>query len=337
MKRILVTGSAGFIGFHLVKALLTEPCHVVGIDNLNDYYDTELKHSRLEALKRIYDENSSSGSYHFYKCDISKSVDLNNIFREFNFDIVVHLAAQAGVRYSIENPQAYVESNLIGFTNILECCRQSKLDHFIFASSSSVYGMSKNQKFSTKDNTDFPVSLYAATKKANEVIAHSYSHLYEIPTTGLRFFTVYGPFGRPDMAYYKFAESIARGSPIEVFNHGEMLRDFTYIDDVVDALLKLLPKTPSSDPSGSSYSNAPFKLYNVGNNNPVSLRRFITAIEDALERKAIEKHLPMQPGDVPSTYADIKELSSLVGFKPTTSIEQGISKFVAWHTAFKKQ
>ena len=334
MKNILVTGSAGFIGFHLTKALLGLGFKVVGIDNLNDYYDPNLKKNRLKILDNFVKNLKVKDSYYFYEIDISNSNALSSVFEEFKFDYVINLAAQAGVRYSLENPKAYLDSNLVGFVNLLECCRHANIKHLLFASSSSVYGMNKRQPFSTEDNTDYPISLYAASKKSNELLAHSYSHLFNIPSTGLRFFTVYGPYGRPDMAYYSFTEAISNNRPIDVYNEGAMKRDFTFIDDIVSGILKLLELAPISQPNKISDAKAPFRVLNIGNNNPVTLIRFIEAIENSLGKKAIKNLLPMQAGDVPITYADIDPLFELCGFKPSTSIEDGINKFVDW---FKEQ
>ncbi|MDB3890686.1 NAD-dependent epimerase [Gammaproteobacteria bacterium] len=331
MKKILVTGSAGFIGFHLAKGLLESGFDVVGIDNLNDYYDPQLKLDRLENLNAFVSEKNLQDSYQFTKLDISDEYALKDLFNQHDFDIVVNLAAQAGVRYSLENPNAYIVSNLVGYANILECCRHASIEHFIFASSSSVYGMNTKQPFSTSDNTDFPISLYAATKKSNELLAHSYSHLFQLPCTGLRFFTVYGPYGRPDMAYYSFTKAIHEGRSIDVFNHGDMKRDFTYIDDIVDGILKVVHKVPAPIERASTNALAPFRVFNIGNNNPVSLSRFIEAIEAAMSKPAVKNMLPMQSGDVPVTYADIDNLVDEYGFHPSTSIEQGISKFVEWY------
>ena len=331
MKKILVTGAAGFIGFHLAKGLLESGFDVVGIDNLNDYYDPQLKLDRLENLNVFVSDKNLQDSYQFTRLDITDENGLKNLFNQHDFDIVVNLAAQAGVRYSLENPNAYIESNLVGFANILECCRHSSIEHFIFASSSSVYGMNTQQPFSTSDNTDFPISLYAATKKSNELLAHSYSHLFQLPCTGLRFFTVYGPYGRPDMAYYSFTKAIYEGRPIDIYNHGDMKRDFTYIDDIVDGILKVVQKVPSPIKRASTNAVAPFRLFNIGNNNPVPLSRFIEAIEAAMSKQAVKNMLPMQSGDVPITYADIDDLVDEYGFHPSTSIEQGISKFVKWY------
>lgn len=326
-KKILVTGAAGFIGFHLTNRLLDEGMKVVGIDNLNDYYDVCLKQKRLENIKL----NENSKKFTFLEIDISNDNKLKELFEVHDFNIVINLAAQAGVRYSIENPKSYVDSNLVGFTNLLEMCRNTKIEHLIFASSSSVYGMNSKQPFSTNDNTDHPISLYAATKKSNELLAFSYSHLFSIPMTGLRFFTVYGPYGRPDMAYYKFTKSIDEGRAIDVYNNGIMKRDFTYIDDIVEGILSLLNRTPNKSKNSTSNAEAPFKIYNIGNNNPVTLRSFIEAIEKSLNKKAIENLLPMQPGDVPITFADIDDLTKDTGFKPATSIEDGIDMFVKWY------
>ena len=331
MKKILVTGSAGFIGFHLAKGLLESGFDVVGIDNLNDYYDPQLKLDRLENLNDFVSEKNLQDSYQFTKLDISDEYALKDLFNQHDFDIVVNLAAQAGVRYSLENPNAYIVSNLVGYVNILECCRHASIEHFIFASSSSVYGMNTKQPFSTSDNTDFPISLYAATKKSNELLAHSYSHLFQLPCTGLRFFTVYGPYGRPDMAYYSFTKAIHEGRSIDIFNHGDMKRDFTYIDDIVDGILKVVQKVPGPIKRASTNAVAPFRVFNIGNNNPVPLSRFIEAIEAAMSKPAVKNMLPMQSGDVPVTYADIDDLVDEYGFHPSTSIEQGISKFVEWY------
>lgn len=330
---ILVTGSAGFIGFHLTLALLRKGNTVTGLDSLNDYYDPELKKSRLNLIL----ESPEAANFTFIKENIADEEAVMKIFKENQFDIVINLAAQAGVRYSIENPHEYVDSNLVGFVNIIEGCRQSKIEHFIFASSSSVYGMNTKQPFSVKDRADYPVSLYAATKRSNELIAHAYSHLYQIPTTGLRFFTVYGPFGRPDMAYYKFTDAIINDRPIDVFNNGEMMRDFTYIDDIVEGLLRVIDKMPITAHNQYSSSNPPYKIYNIGNNNPVKLHDFIKSIENACGKIANINNLPMQPGDVPVTYAEIDDLISDVGFKPKTSIDDGIKKFVEWYIMFQNQ
>ena len=331
MSDILVTGSAGFIGFHLVKRLLSSGYKVIGIDNLNQYYDPTLKDKRLANLKEFSKENGLEDNYNFIKLDLSDNNSLTDLFRQNSFNTVINLAAQAGVRYSIDNPSAYVNSNLVGFANLLECCRKSEIEHLIFASSSSVYGMNTKHPFSEKDNTDHPISLYAATKKSNELLAYSYSHLYEIPSTCLRFFTVYGPYGRPDMAYYKFTKAVMEEKPIDVFNYGKMRRDFTYIDDIIEGIMRLLSKIPESKSNPLTQSNAPFRIFNIGNNNPVSLKQFIKAIEKSVGKKAIQNSISMQAGDVPVTYADIDELANLTGFQPSTSIETGIEKFVSWY------
>lgn len=325
--KILVTGAAGFIGFHLIKALLEKNYFIVGIDNINDYYDVDLKIERL----RILNESATTASFKFIKLDLADRKAMSEIFSGHQFDTVINLGAQAGVRYSIENPHAYIDSNVVGFVNILEGCRHNHVKHLIYASSSSVYGMNIKQPFSTADCVDFPISLYAATKKSNELMAHSYSHLYGIPTTGLRFFTVYGPYGRPDMAYFSFTKKILAGEPINVFNNGDMQRDFTFIDDIVKGIIRIINKVPSSQYSTVTTATAPYKIYNIGNNQPVTLRRFITAIEDACGKKAHENLLPTQAGDVPITYADIDELVDDIGFKPDTSIEEGIERFVEWY------
>ena len=325
--KVLVTGAAGFIGFHLTLALLNRNDNVVGIDNLNEYYDPSLKQLRLDEIAK----HPKFSNFEFIKADISDKEFTKKLFADNSFDIVVNLAAQAGVRYSLENPYAYVESNLVGFVNILEGCRYSKVEHLVYASSSSVYGLSSKQPFSVTDNTDYPISLYAATKKSNELLAHSYSHLFNIPCTGLRFFTVYGPYGRPDMAYYSFTQAIDAGRPIEVFNHGEMKRDFTYIDDTIEAMVKVMSLIPVSQTNDTSDAKAPYRVLNIGNNNPVTLRRFISAIENSLGKKATENLSSMQAGDVLTTYADVNPLSKLCGFQPSTSIEEGIEKFVNWY------
>lgn len=337
--KILVTGAAGFIGFHLIKALLEanlktsvadNDYFIVGIDNINDYYDVGLKQERLKILNEI----STPETFTFIKLDLANREGMSDIFSTYQFDTVINLGAQAGVRYSIDNPNAYIDSNVVGFVNILEGCRHHDIKHLIYASSSSVYGMNIKQPFTTADCVDFPISLYAATKKSNELMAHSYSHLYNIPTTGLRFFTVYGPYGRPDMAYFSFTKKILAGEPINVFNNGDMKRDFTYIDDIIKGIVKIIDKPPAPQRSTITTATAPYKIYNIGNNQPVTLRRFITAIEDACGKKAQENLLPMQAGDVPITYADIDELVDDIGFKPDTSIEQGIEKFVEWYKQY---
>lgn len=328
--KILVTGAAGFIGFHLILKLLSRGDEIIGIDNLNDYYDPALKKSRLNLIAK----HSKSTNFKFIKMDISDRYLMEQLFVSNSFDIVVNLAAQAGVRYSLENPHVYVDSNIVGFVNILEGCRYSKIKHLIFASSSSVYGMNIKQPFSINDKADYPISLYAATKKSNELMAHTYSHLYDIPTTGLRFFTVYGPYGRPDMAYYKFTKAILNKEFIDVYNNGEMKRDFTYIGDIIDGVLKVIDKAPEEKTNKLTSAKSKYHLYNIGNNNPVTLRDFITAIEDACGIKARENLLPMQPGDVPLTYADIDDLQKDFGFKPSMSLKKGINEFVNWYKDF---
>ncbi len=329
--KILVTGSAGFIGFHTTQSLLKQGHHVVGIDNLNDYYAVSLKHARLKHLLQFCEKNECVKNYLFIELNIANKAAMTRLFEDHQFDRVIHLAAQAGVRYSIENPDAYIESNLVGFANILECCRQQHTAHLLYASSSSVYGMNSNTPFTTDDQVDFPISLYAATKKSNELLAHSYSHLYKIPSTGLRFFTVYGPWGRPDMAYFSFTKKILNNQPIDIFNHGKMQRDFTYIADIVEGIVRVMDHIPLPQKSNITTSDAPYKIYNIGNNQPVTLERFINAIEQAIGKKAVRNNLPMQAGDVPITYADITELMKDIDFKPDTLIEDGIQKFVDWY------
>lgn len=327
---ILITGTAGFIGFYLSSLLLEKGYEVIGIDNLNDYYDVKLKEDRLEILKQ-------NDNFTFHKIDLKDKEKVDDLFTKYKFDYVINLAAQAGVRYSIENPYAYVDSNLIGFMNILEACRNNPVKHLLYASSSSVYGGNKVAPFSTNHNVDHPVSLYAATKKSNELMAHTYSHLYGIPTTGLRFFTVYGPWGRPDMAYFSFTKNIIEGKTINVFNHGKMERDFTYVDDIVEGIYKLIPLAPKSNPNWDetkddiSSSFAPYKIYNIGNNQPVKLEKFISVIEDKIGKKAEKNYMEMQPGDVLRTYADVSDLEKDIDFKPSTSIEEGIGNFVSWY------
>ena len=334
MTKILVTGSAGFIGFYLVKKLLDNGYDVVGIDNLNNYYDVKLKKTRLEKIQNFVEKRKLNERYKFLKIDLANKDSLKKLFKENTFDYVINLAAQAGVRYSLENPDAYVESNLIGFINLMECCREKPIKHFLFASSSSVYGMNVKQPFSTSDNTDFPISLYAATKKSNELIAHSYSHLFKIPSTGLRFFTVYGPYGRPDMAYFKFTKLIEDNKKIDIYNNGKMKRDFTYIDDIIEGVFKVIKSPPKAMISNLTNARAPYRVLNIGNNNPVTLDRFISAIEKSLSKKAKKNMLPMQDGDVPITFADISDLSEKFGFQPSTTIEDGIDEFVKWYKSF---
>ncbi|MEM7795856.1 MAG: NAD-dependent epimerase [Cyanobacteria bacterium P01_C01_bin.118] len=321
---VLVTGAAGFIGYFVAKRLLAEGDVVYGIDNLNDYYDVSLKQARLEQLL-------PHSSFSFANVDLADRDNMAALFKRQSFDRVIHLAAQAGVRYSLKNPYAYADSNLAGFIHILEGCRHSSVEHLVYASSSSVYGANRKVPFSTEDNVDHPVSLYAATKKANELMAHSYSHLYNLPTTGLRFFTVYGPWGRPDMAYFKFVDAIANDRPIQVYNHGKMKRDFTYIDDVVEGVVRVMRHVPKPITDDGFNTTAPYKLYNIGNHSPVELMRFIEIIEQALGKTAAKEMMPMQPGDVTATYADVSELSTDVGFAPSTPLEVGIEKFVAWY------
>jgi UDP-glucuronate 4-epimerase len=328
--RILVTGAAGFIGFHLSKRLLAEGYDVIGVDNLNDYYDIRLKKERLSQLEK-------NDKFTFYKVDLADQPSLNQIFENHSIPIVINLAAQAGVRYSISHPHSYVHSNLVGFVNILEACRHYQVEHLLYASSSSVYGANTKTPFSTQDSVDHPVSIYAATKKANELMAHTYSHLFTIPTTGLRFFTVYGPWGRPDMAYYSFTKDIIEGNTIQVFNNGDMLRDFTYIDDIVDGIVKLLDHPPVPDSNRSldpSTSHAPYKIYNIGNNRPVRLMDFINTLENLIDKKANIEFLPMQPGDVKETYADITDLQEAAGFSPATPLEIGLGHFVDWYKKY---
>lgn len=330
---VLITGAAGFIGFHLSQKLLKNNYKIIGIDNLNEYYDSNLKKDRLEILERY-------NNFNFIKLNLEDKNKIDEIFREYRPTHVINLAAQAGVRYSIENPYAYVDSNIIGFMNILEACRNYPVEHLVYASSSSVYGGNKVVPFSTNHNVDHPVSLYAATKKSNELMAHTYSHLYGIPTTGLRFFTVYGPYGRPDMAYFSFTKDILEGKEIKVFNNGDMERDFTYIDDIVEGMVKLIDKVPVYNESWNesiddlSTSFAPYKIYNIGNNSPVKLMRFINALEIALGKKAKKIYMDMQLGDVVRTYADVSDLERDIKFKPSKSIEEGIFEFVNWYKMY---
>lgn len=330
MSKHLVTGAAGFIGFHLAKRLLERGEQVVGLDNLNDYYSVDLKRDRLS---RLHDHDN----FNFVQADLADAESIDDLFRAHDFHRVVNLAAQAGVRYSLSNPRAYTQSNVVGFLNILEACRHARTPHLTYASSSSVYGGGTHMPFSTSDRVDHPLSLYAATKKSNELMAHTYSHLYELPTTGLRFFTVYGPWGRPDMALFLFTKAILEGRPIDVFNEGKMRRDFTYVDDIVEGVDRVSQQIaePSarwnSDDPDPSISSAPYRVYNIGNNQPVELGRFIEVIEQALGIEAKKNLMPMQPGDVPATYADIDALESAVGFRPSTPIEEGVRRFVAWY------
>ena len=328
--KILVTGAAGFIGMHVAQRLLERGDEAVGVDNLNDYYDVGLKEARLAQL-------TQRPGFRFVRLDLAERGAVEQLFAAERFDRVVHLAAQPGVRYSLKNPHAYVESNVLGFLNVLEGCRHNRVAHLVYASSSSVYGGNVRMPFSEHDNVDHPVSLYAATKKSNELMAHTYSHLYGLPTTGLRFFTVYGPWGRPDMAYFSFTNAILAGRPIEIFNHGDMKRDFTYIDDIVEGVLRVLDRTAEPDPGfdaaapDPARSHAPYRIYNIGNNRPVALMSFIETLERALGRTAEKRFLPMQDGDVPATYADIDALQCDAGFAPHTGIEEGIARFVTWY------
>jgi len=330
--KILVTGSAGFIGSHLSKKLINQGHEVVGIDNINDYYDPKLKEDRLTSIGHY--------NFTFYKLSLEDDEALEKVFINEKPEVVINLAAQAGVRYSLENPKAYIDANIVGFMNILECCRYHNIEHLIYASSSSVYGANTSKPFATTDNVDHPLSLYAATKKSNELMAHTYSHLYNIPTTGLRFFTVYGPWGRPDMALFKFTDAIVNGKEIDVYNHGNMMRDFTYVDDIVEAISRLVkrPARPNPDWSGgqpdpgSSY--APYKIYNIGNNSPVRLMEFVEAIENKLGVEAKKNYMDLQPGDVPETYANVDDLFRDIDFKPETSIQDGVNNFIDWYLEY---
>jgi UDP-glucuronate 4-epimerase len=331
--QILVTGAAGFIGFYLCQRLLNDGHQVIGIDNLNDYYDVMLKQDRLTQLK-------DHDNFSFQKLDLADGKGLEELFHRYEFESVVNLGAQAGVRYSLKNPRAYLDSNVTGFGNILEGCRYHKVNHLVYASSSSVYGANTKIPFSVQDNVDRPISLYAATKKANELMAHSYSHLYQIPTTGLRFFTVYGPWGRPDMAPMLFTKAILAGKPIDIFNSGKMQRDFTYVDDIIEGVVRVMHNIPTPNPDliettpNPAISKAPYRIYNIGNNQPVELMYFIEVLEKCLGIEAIKNHLPMQPGDVPITYADVSDLTADVGFKPNTSIDVGVQRFVDWYRTY---
>ena len=347
---ILVTGTAGFIGFHLVRRLVSEGYMVTGLDSINEYYDVNLKYDRLSEAG--IDRNSISynslvtstkfPNYNFIQLNLEDQLNLQELFKNQNFDIVINLAAQTGVRYSLINPEVYIQSNINGFFNLLECCRKYEPGHFIFASSSSVYGLNKKMPFSTTDHTDHPVSLYAATKKSNELLAHTYSHLFKLHTTGLRFFTVYGPWGRPDMAYYIFTKNILNNLPVKVHNYGNMLRDFTYIDDIVESISRIIPikPNPADLQNLQNYppqiSSAPYHIYNIGNHNPVKLIDFIKCIEDKLEIKAIKELSPIQPGDVTDTFADVEELVNTINFKPNTSLKTGISNFIDWYRVYYK-
>ncbi|MBQ2812124.1 MAG: NAD-dependent epimerase [Clostridia bacterium] len=322
-SKVILTGAAGFIGSHLAKRLLETGAEVVGLDNINDYYDVNLKYHRLSELEKYE-------SFTFIRCDISNKDEVNRIFEEHRADVAVNLAAQAGVRYSIENPQVYIDSNVIGFFNILEACRNYPVKHLVYASSSSVYGNSDKIPFSVDDRVDNPISLYAATKKSNELMAYTYSHLFGIPATGLRFFTVYGPAGRPDMAYFSFTKKILAGEPIKLFNYGELERDFTYVDDIIEGIMRIIPTVPEEQ------NGARAKVYNIGNNKPVALKEFVAALEDAIGVKAKIEYLPMQPGDVYRTYADISELEKDFGFKPQTDIRTGLRRFAEWYKGYYK-
>ena len=327
--KVLVTGAAGFIGYYVTLQLLSRGDQVVGVDNLNDYYDVSLKQARLEQIA----QHAQAANFKFIKLDLAEVEATANLFKQEKFDRVVHLAAQAGVRYSLQNPNAYVQSNLVGFTNVLEGCRHSQVKHLVYASSSSVYGGNTKMPFSEKDTVDTPVSLYAATKKANELMAHTYSHLYGLPTTGLRFFTVYGPWGRPDMSPFLFADAILNNKPIKVFNHGDMMRDFTYVDDIVEGVIRVLDKTATPQEG----SHLPYRIFNIGNSQPEKLMDFIGIMEHAFGKVAEKEFLPMQAGDVKATYADTSALEGWVGFKPSTPLVDGIRKFAAWYQAYYKK
>jgi UDP-glucuronate 4-epimerase len=332
-RHYLVTGAAGFIGFHVAQRLCAEGHTVVGLDNINDYYDVSLKHARLALLQR-------ESSFRFVEMDLTDKQGISRLFAEEKFDRVIHLAAQAGVRYSLDNPMTYVDSNLTGHMTILEGCRHNGVEHLVYASSSSVYGLNKKMPFATSDSVDHPVSLYAATKKANELMSHTYSHLYNIPTTGLRFFTVYGPWGRPDMALFKFTKAILEGRSIDIYNNGDLSRDFTYIDDIVEGILRIQDVIPQRDSawtveSGSpGDSSAPYRIHNIGNGQPVKLMDFVAALENALDKTAQKNFMPMQPGDVYATYADTRSLYDATGYQPSVGVEEGVAKFVEWYKGF---
>lgn len=336
--KILVTGNAGFIGFHVAKALLERGDSVVGFDNVNDYYDPRLKEARLRLLEET--ATATSSEYRFLREDLADRAAVEACFAEHRFDRVIHLAAQAGVRYSLQNPYTYVQSNVVGFTHILEGCRHAQVPHLTYASTSSTYGANTTMPFSEQHGVDHPLQLYAATKRANELMAHSYSHLYRLPTTGLRFFTVYGPWGRPDMALFKFTRNTLADEPVPVFNHGEHTRDFTYIDDIVEGVIRASDDIARPDPEWNSdspapaTSNAPYRIFNIGNNDPVQLSDYIEAIEEALGKKAIKELLPLQPGDVPDTYADSSALEKAVGYSPNTPVKEGVANFVKWYREF---
>jgi UDP-glucuronate 4-epimerase len=344
---ILVTGTAGFIGFHLANRLLSEGHTVIGIDSINDYYDVRLKYDRLAfAGIDVYSKDQSklvstdTSSYIFYQINLEDKTSLEKVFKEHSVNIVINLAAQAGVRYSLINPGVYISSNIAGFTNILECCRHNDIQHLVYASSSSVYGLNDKIPFATGQNADHPVSIYAASKKSNELMAHVYSHLFKLPTTGLRFFTVYGPWGRPDMALFLFTKAILEHKSIQVFNHGNMQRDFTFIDDIVEGIMRVMHHIPtannewSASESDPSTSSAPYKIYNIGNSKPVRLMDFIEAIENELGIKAKKEFLPLQPGDVPTTFADVSDLTRDTGYKPNTPVEEGVKKFIEWYKTY---
>ena len=348
--KILVTGTAGFIGFHLLNRLAAEGHSLTGIDSITEYYDVNLKYARLNAsgiptAGMGYNTAISSDlfpNYIFRQLNLEDKINLELLFKTEHFDMVIHLAAQAGIRYSLENPGAYVDSNIVGFLNLLECCRHYQIQHLVFASSSSVYGLNTEIPFGTGQHTDHPISVYAATKKSNELMAHVYSHLFQLPTTGIRFFTVYGPWARPDMALFRFTRSVIQGKPIQLYNNGNMLRDFTYIDDVVEGIVRILPKVPAPNPAWTlgtghiSASSAPYKIYNLGNSSPVSVLDFIHALQEELGIKAHIELLPLQPGDVPVTYADVSDLLNDTGYSPTTTIKEGIQQFVNWYRDYYK-
>ena len=343
---ILVTGSAGFIGFHLVNKLLKDGHSVIGLDNLNDYYDVNLKISRLKTQGIIYDNTwnsliiSNTQKYSFIRCNLEDKTELINLFRDNNFDAVCNLAAQAGVRFSLSNPEKYIDSNIVGFVSLLEVCKEFNVKNFSYASSSSVYGLNKKMPLSTKDNVNHPISLYAATKKSNELIAHTYSHLYNISTTGLRFFTVYGPWGRPDMALFLFTDAILKDEPIKLFNNGDMIRDFTYVDDIIEGVSKVIYKPAEKNkkwndklPQPNS-SSAPYKIYNIGNSNPINLNEYILYLEKYLNKKSLKKNMPIQPGDVSMTFSDVSDLEKNFNYKPSVNIDEGIKFFVDWYKKY---
>ncbi|MDX2133634.1 MAG: NAD-dependent epimerase [Saprospiraceae bacterium] len=345
--KLLITGTAGFVGYHFANRMVRDGHDVVGLDSINDYYDVQLKYDRLKAAgisreKRTYNtlvESTLHPNYRFIQLQLEDAGNLERLFAREHFDAVVHLAAQAGVRYSLNNPRAYVESNILGFLNLLEACRYHPVQHLVFASSSSVYGMNTAQPFSVLHNVDHPVSLYAASKKSNELMAHTYSHLFGVPATGLRFFTVYGPWGRPDMAYFTFTQAILAGEPIKVYNYGHNARDFTYIDDIVESMARLLPIRPEpvsrEEAEGNpARSTAPYRLFNIGNSSPVALSEFIRTIEEALGKKAVQELVPAQPGDVTTTFADVADLEAVTGYRPQTTLKDGIGRFVAWYLGY---